>query len=62
MSDALVVPDGSEKESRQGGTRLADLKAKWLKDDAVREEYEALAQEFKDARSIIEARLASNSS
>ncbi len=37
-------------------TKLADLKTKWLKDDAVREEYEAHSYEFEIAQALIEAR------
>jgi len=44
MSNASVVTDGSENKSRQGRTRLADLKEKWLKGDAVREEYGVINQ------------------
>jgi len=37
-------------------TKLSDLKKTWMKDERVREEYQAHAYEFEIARSLIEAR------
>lgn len=41
-------------------TSLKDLKADWLKDPAVRADYDALAAEFALAEALVRARAAAN--